>query len=894
MLKSKRILALVLSMIMLLSLMPMTVMAEDSTDIYFGVDTPADIYIAEGPNPGVYAYFETDEAGKYIVTVDSPADIAICVYKEGKSGDVFFVNTCTSYSHTLSLDANTRYYAQVYPPNYVEEAYVVALYLSKIPNVDELSISEMPYDTSCVDTYLSEYFPYGIVLEGNMSDGGTEYFSFDGYNENYEIDFTVDTDPDSETYGRVTFTVGGASTYFDLEIIKNPVKSLKYKGKPIEITENTYTEVMYDDEEQPFKLYNIDSVIWEKDIELEVKTAEGKTETHAISSDFFYDCGINIVSYQYEEHWTEGNTYYVTLDCCGIMTDVPVKVVKSNVKSIKIDKAPSYVYTYYDYLDGYDYGGEYVFWPENIDDLKFTVTYKDGTKRSFTGEDIDMRRERLEGEYCAINYDTMNAVPGKHPVTLNYGGAEATYNVTLKDAGVKSVKLTKEPAVKDYDDYYRPTFAGAEVTITYNNGSKKVVKVTNDNIYMEYSDLYVYDETDRPIIRFVENYDDETGESWYEVGCFDKSSKIGCMNYVENEYQSISIKNPNLNFKNMKISVKKDGNTTTYDLSDDITQFGGGFGGEGMIPHVFHTLTDKGIINVTVIGTVELGVPKAYYASAFGCEWNKEVNEVVELKGISVSRSPDKIRYKKGETFDPSGLELSLDYGTVKGKATYDNDEITVSKVDTSTQGKKKVTVSFEGKKTTFEIEVAEGFNDVKKTAWYSEYTEYAAQYGLLQGTGNGNFSPETYLTRAQFVQILANIEGIDTSNSNIASGYKDVAKGKWYTVAVKWASDNGIVAGVGDGKFAPDAKITREQMCVMLRNYVEKYLNTEFMKKEAKLSFKDDAKISDWAKDAVKKCQMADIVNGVGESKFAPQDYAKRSEGATLFAKFHQENPYY
>ena len=111
----------------------------------------------------------------------------------------------------------------------------------------------------------------------------------------------------------------------------------------------------------------------------------------------------------------------------------------------------------------------------------------------------------------------------------------------------------------------------------------------------------------------------------------------------------------------------------------------------------------------------------------------------------------------------------------------------------------------------------------------------------------------------------------------------------KWYTAAVKWASDNDIVNGLGDGKFGPDANVTREQMCVMLVNFA-KFSGVTLNKVEAKENFADDAKISSWAKSAVYACQMADIVNGKGAGKFDPKGTGTRAEASVMFTKFHKD----
>lgn len=194
---------------------------------------------------------------------------------------------------------------------------------------------------------------------------------------------------------------------------------------------------------------------------------------------------------------------------------------------------------------------------------------------------------------------------------------------------------------------------------------------------------------------------------------------------------------------------------------------------------------------------------------------------------------------------------------------------------------------------STFSAYAASQFTDVKQGAWYEEHISYAVENGIFNGTSATTFSPNTNMTRAQFVQVFANISNVDTSNKNVSSSFSDVPSGKWYTAAVKWAAENGVVNGMGDGKFAPEQPVTREQMCVMLVNYVEKFQKKSLDSTINAQTFKDDAKMASWAKDSVYKCAKAGLVNGVGNNMFDPQGTTTRAQGATFFSNFHKySNP--
>ena len=177
-------------------------------------------------------------------------------------------------------------------------------------------------------------------------------------------------------------------------------------------------------------------------------------------------------------------------------------------------------------------------------------------------------------------------------------------------------------------------------------------------------------------------------------------------------------------------------------------------------------------------------------------------------------------------------------------------------------------------------------FTDVAQD-WYTTYVNYAYTYNIFKGNVDGTFKPLANITRAEFVQVLANLSNVDTSNKQIATKFSDVGIGDWFSPAVRWANDNGIVSGYG-AEFKPQNNITREQMCVMIVNYA-KYRGISLKVVEAKEAFADDWAISSWAKDAVYACQMADIVNGKGGGVFDPQGTGLRAEACVIFTKFHK-----
>ncbi|MFD0681135.1 MULTISPECIES: metallophosphoesterase [unclassified Paenibacillus] len=175
-------------------------------------------------------------------------------------------------------------------------------------------------------------------------------------------------------------------------------------------------------------------------------------------------------------------------------------------------------------------------------------------------------------------------------------------------------------------------------------------------------------------------------------------------------------------------------------------------------------------------------------------------------------------------------------------------------------------------------------FADVESTQWYAEAVDFVTARQFFSGVSDGKFAPNMAMTRAMFAMVIANIVGADLSSYK-TSEFTDVDINAWYGKAIAWAADKKIVSGVNNGKFDPDAQITREQMAVMLNNYI-KYKGIKLASK-SQPAFADASLVSDWAKDAVTQIQSYGIISGVGENTFAPKANADRASVATIFTNF-------
>ncbi len=168
---------------------------------------------------------------------------------------------------------------------------------------------------------------------------------------------------------------------------------------------------------------------------------------------------------------------------------------------------------------------------------------------------------------------------------------------------------------------------------------------------------------------------------------------------------------------------------------------------------------------------------------------------------------------------------------------------------------------------------------------WAKDAISFVVACGLFSGTSNTTFSPDIAMTRGMFVTALGRLANADVSEYKTSS-FSDVTAEAYYMGYVEWASKNGIVNGIGDGKFAPDQSITREQMAVIMANYA-KVIGFDLPKVYAENTFADGANISTWAKDAVKAMQIAGVINGKDGNRFDPQGTATRAEVSAVLKRF-------
>lgn len=168
---------------------------------------------------------------------------------------------------------------------------------------------------------------------------------------------------------------------------------------------------------------------------------------------------------------------------------------------------------------------------------------------------------------------------------------------------------------------------------------------------------------------------------------------------------------------------------------------------------------------------------------------------------------------------------------------------------------------------------------------WGEKYIDFTSARDLFSGMGEGKFAPDLTMSRAMFVTVLYRIADIDTHES-IWPYFNDVDADAWYKPAVNWAYEAGLVNGVGDGRFDPDAPVTREQMARLISLFME-YSVAWPAPLDSVKPFADEDSISDWAYYEVMEIQYFGLINGKPGNIFDPQGSATRAEVATILTRY-------
>ena len=175
-------------------------------------------------------------------------------------------------------------------------------------------------------------------------------------------------------------------------------------------------------------------------------------------------------------------------------------------------------------------------------------------------------------------------------------------------------------------------------------------------------------------------------------------------------------------------------------------------------------------------------------------------------------------------------------------------------------------------------------FTDVVEGKWYYDAVMTAYEKELMNGVTANTFEPLTAMNRAMLVTMLYRLEGSPAVEGNVSETFTDCKDTAYYANAVLWAFQNEIVTGRGETTFEPISNLTRQEMAVILYNYM-KYKGADEVT-EPELSYSDADKVASWATAAVAYCTQTELMNGVTAETFDPAGSANRAMGATVLVR--------
>ncbi len=182
----------------------------------------------------------------------------------------------------------------------------------------------------------------------------------------------------------------------------------------------------------------------------------------------------------------------------------------------------------------------------------------------------------------------------------------------------------------------------------------------------------------------------------------------------------------------------------------------------------------------------------------------------------------------------------------------------------------------------------ADSFTDIDATADYYEAVAWAIEKGYMKGTGGNSFSPDKTLTRAQFATLMASFCAADLSSYTGKTAFKDVRATDWFAATSAWAADNGIMNGTGGGNFSPNTVITRQQIAVLLKNYANaNSIYLEYQNEQVRTMDRGDARAAAWAREACDYAYKVGFIPLDENNRQYPTQLVTRADAAKFLYEF-------
>ncbi len=568
----KKILAVVLTFVMLLSVLPISSASAETTYTQLSLDVKQKVKLSGDSvrlsftpeEDGWYEFFTTGSYDTFATLFDGSFEE---IADDDDSGAEW------NFAITKKLLAYETYYIDVNSYEASDMTVNVYVNVKKAVGVESMEITKFPEDLTCVQGYeLNSIDLSGLEINFTLSDGATRLWKFDDYIykvNNVPVEFKNELT--SEEVFSVFITCGDAKGQVDFTVVENPVDRIELElSNPIVFYEKT------DGYTNPSGNYVYPLSIPRGSV-LKVYNKDGSVDE---ITEFDRNTNIKIVNSQNEESWGVGKHYF-TLSYYSVETQVEAEVMQTPVKSVILHSAPTRKYYYADEYWGYtnEYG-RYEFYPEDLTGLSFTVEYKDGSKETFTDKDINMDNCTINGERYKVN-SSYTIRPNTVAASFTYKGYTVKYNIEVIEGPIKDIEIIWGPENCFYEDRYEPVLDGTEIRVTYNDGTQDVIVLSDENIIYsgdEYGYIsYAVKARDVEIGIFIAY--NEYNEPGLLATCFDKWSVYDGLYYEESRViDDITLKKFTLDGDGMVLEVTYDDKskeTLTYDTVQLIDGYDG-------------------------------------------------------------------------------------------------------------------------------------------------------------------------------------------------------------------------------------------------------------------------------------------------------------------------------
>ena len=270
------------------------------------------------------------------------------------------------------------------------------------------------------------------------------------------------------------------------------------------------------------------------------------------------------------------------------------------------------------------------------------------------------------------------------------------------------------------------------------------------------------------------------------------------------------------------------------------------------------------------------------YARLIGAEWSSSDSSVATVNnlGVVTALKPGTVQITAAACAYTETVDFTVNYHQLP--------EGTPVIARTATQPKQAMGhCSVCGQDNAVNIYEEAVFTDTVASAWYAVHVDLVYDLGLMNGTGEHSFSPESPLTRAMAATVLYRIAGKPEVEGK--SPFPDVPENQWYTDAVIWAQAKGIVTGYQDGTFGPNRNITREQFAAILYRYT-RAMDPEITAAADLSGFPDAGAVQSYALEAMRWAVGEGLINGVavgGQSFLRPENNTTRAQFATIISRY-------